>query len=79
MPLAAIHDQVQAFFQFYSREDYGYMIPWDLHSGNLDLDFPITMKQLKAALKASRKTILGVNGICKIPTTTFTPAPDVLT
>ena len=37
-------------------------IPWNLNSGNPDLDSPFTMKELNAALKASRQTIPGSDG-----------------
>ena len=58
-----IEDQVNAFLQHFSKEECAYPVPVDLSNEDPDLDVPITLSELTTALKNTRLTSPGADGI----------------
>ena len=62
-PLNQTVDQARAFLRHFSTEGCEQPIPFDLSSGDPDLDAPFTIAELTVAIKTTRPTSPGEDGI----------------
>ena len=63
LPLTSTHSQAQAFLHHFSKGDCVRFIPYDLSTAPALLDSPFTLEELQTAIRNTRPTTPGEDGI----------------